>query len=212
MLRSVAIARIKRGLDFRTGTDDDDNIILQLQESQRLLEKGKDLPRFLIEEDDTLTVTEGTADVAIPTGFLREVDEEGFHYVDSTTDETVWLEKLSYEEAKRRFSESDPGRPIAYAIRKDTFAFFPERDADYDLTWSYYKAADVLSTDVENAWLANNPEALIGHAGMVYARDLNNQGAQQRFMQMYQEAWSGQFAEDVERERDNDPLFMGERL
>lgn len=210
MLRSVAIARIKRGLDFRTVGDAD--IVNQLQESQRLLEKGKDLPRFLLVEDETQTIVAGTGEVNLPTGFLREADDLSFQYYDSVNNEQVALEKISVSEGKLRFADSTAGRPRAYALRKDTIAFYPERDISYDLVWSYYKAGTLLDSDITNEWLTYNPEALIGHAGMVYARDLGNVGAQQRFQQMYQEAWAGQFAEDVERERDNDPIYMGGRL
>ena len=49
MLRSVAIQRVSDGLGFRTGLDQ--LIILQLQEAQRDLEKGKTLPLFLLQEN-----------------------------------------------------------------------------------------------------------------------------------------------------------------
>jgi hypothetical protein len=210
MLRSVAITRIKRGLDFRTVGDSD--IANQLQESQRLLEKGKDLPRFLIQEDENFAVTSGSAEIALPTGFLREVEDSSFQYYDTEGGEWVTLEKMSINEAKTRFGEAEPGQPQAYVLRNETVAIYPERDTSYTLVWSYYKAADVLDTDIENAWLEFNPEALIGHAGMMYARDLGNAAAVQRFQALYNEAWANQFAEDVERERDNDPIHMGGRL
>lgn len=212
MIRSAAVARLKRGLDFRLGTVDDTNIVAQLQESQRLLEKGRDLPRWLRQEDATLTVPSGSANVSLPTGFLREVHGEGLRYVNSDGDR-VYLEKVSMEEGLIRFEGYNAGAPIAYAIRKASFTFFPERDVEYSLTWSYYKADDVLSADsTENAWLANNPEALIGHAGLVYAADLGNAEAVQRFTRMFNEAWGAQFAEDIERDLDNDPIEMGGRL
>lgn len=213
MDRDTAVARIKRGLDFRTGTTQDAAIVLQLQESQRLLEKGKELPRWLIEEDDTLSVTSGTAEIALPAGFLKEVDGETFQYYDDSADEWVLLEKMTLNEAKTRFAQSDAGRPVAYVLRKTTVAFYPERDDDYALTWSYYKAADELTTGgTENVWLEFNPEVLIGHAGMVFARDLGNDRAEKRFTQMFVEARAGQIAEDVEREWENDAPTMGGRL
>jgi len=212
MLRSLAISRIKRGLDFRVGSTDDDNLVLQLQESQRLLEKGKDLPRFLIEEDATLVATSGDAEIALPERFLRELEESEFQYYDSEVAEWVTLEKVSINEGRTRFADASSGKPQAYTLRKATIVFWPERDTDYTMTWSYYKAADLLDSDIENAWLEHNPEALIGHAGMRYAADLGNEAARLRFEAMYTEAWSGQFAEDVERDRDNDPIYMGGRL
>ena len=209
MLRSDAVTRINRGLDF--GERSTDLIVAQLLESQRLLEKGKTLPRWLIQEDETMTVTVGTGEIALPTGFIREVEGESFYYVDDETDEPIMLEKMGLHEAKARFYGSDAARPQAYVLRNDTVAFFPERSEEVALLWSYYKKASLLDTDIENEWLANNPEALIGHAGMVLAKDLGNPGATQRFTDLFNEAWGNQFKEDIERERDNDPLIMGGR-
>lgn len=210
MLRSVAIARIQRGLGFRS--DQSDNIILQLQESQRLLEKGRSLPRFLLQEDATLTVASGTGQTAFPTGFLREKDGELLRYYDTDDEEYVFLEKLTKDESLSRFVNVDAGAPIAYAVRKAGIDVFPERDTSYDLTWSYYKSADALTSDIENAWLANAPEVLIGHAGAAMAKDLRDAEAVGIFQSMYSEAWRNMFADDVLLEETGDPIYVGGRL
>jgi hypothetical protein len=208
MLRSEAVARIKRGLDFRTVGDD--NIVSQLQESQRYLERGKTLPHFLIFQED-FALTAGTAQYAVPTRFLMEADDEPFHYVDDE-DEYAFLEKLSYPEALERFGQ-EAGAPRAYALLSSrNFVFFPTPDTDLTLTWSYYRGGEVLTSDIENVWLAENPEVLIGHAGMVYAKDLGNVVAATRFGDLYQEARLGQIAEDIEVSRENDPIYLGGRL
>lgn len=212
MTRDEAVARIKLGLDFRTGTVDDANLVARLVESQRLLEKGKDLPRFLRQEDQTLIVEAEDGTVTLPTGFLREVDGEGPAWTNEYG-QRVGLEKMRMEEAQLRFDTVSAGRPRAYVIRKTSLFFFPIADAEYELSWSYYKSATALSTgSTENEWLANAPEILIGHAGMRYAKDLGNVEAAERFLELFNEAWNAQFAEDYERELDNDLLLMGGRL
>lgn len=210
MLRSVAVARIQRGLGFRA--DQVDNIILQLQESQRFLEKGRSLPRFLKQEDATLVVASGTGQVAFPTGFLREVDGELLRYYDTDDEEYVFLEKLTKDESLSRFVDVDAGPPIAYAVRKAGIDFFPERDASYNLTWTYYKSAEALTSDIENAWLASAPEVLIGHAGMAMAKDLRDMEAVSIFQAMHAEAWKNMFADDILLEEVGDPVYVGGRL
>lgn len=210
MTRDEAVARIQQDTDYRSGQTD--VIVGYLKMAQRLLEKGKDLPRFLIEEDATLVATTGSAEIALPTGFLREVEESEFRYYSTEDAEWVTLEKMGINEAETRFGDADAGKPVAYVLRKDTIAFYPERDTNYTLTWSYYKAAAVLDTDIENAWLKHNPDVLIGKAGYHYALSLSNANAADRFLKLYGEAWANQFAEDVERDRDNAPIHMGGRL
>jgi len=212
MTRDEAVARIKEGLEFRVGTGSDAAIVSRLVEAQRHLELGRTLPNFLVQEDQVLVATAGSAAVDLPVGFIREVEGEGFHYFDVIEDEEVRLEKVSVVEARSRFMDTDPGRPIAYVLRKATMLFYPERDISYSMTWSYYKQAALLTTNIENVWLLHNPDVLIGYAGWKMALDLVNEKAAARFERLFNIAWSGGFAHDIERERDNDPVYMGGRL
>lgn len=218
MLRSAAVSIIQRGLGFRS--DLSDEIISALQQAQRVFELGRSLPWFLKLEDQSFAVTSGSADIALPTSFLREVEGETFHYTDANTSDRVFLEKftdLNLLKSSLDTSDTDPGKPLAYYLRKTTVAIYPERDTSYTLTWSYYKAADILSTDVENAWLQYAPDALIGRAGMLIAEDigLSDPGMQARFNKfksLYETGWSALFSEDVLREEANYPRHMGARL
>lgn len=212
MIRSAAVSLIKEGLAFRTDTMRDASIILRLQQAQRLMEQGKILPRFLLQEDASLAVAAGTAEVSLPTGFLREKKGEELHYNDATTGEPVFLENLGYDVAKQRFFNVDPGKPIAYVLRTSSLIVYPERDVAYTLTWSYYKAADLLTTDIENAWLANAPDLLIGKAGMLIARALRDAEAAALFMEIYTEAGGDVEADDILRDEETRPVVMGSRL
>ena len=81
MTRDDAVTFIKFNLGNRTGTELDAAIIARLAQAQRLLEQGRSLPYFLKLEDQVFVLPPGGADVPFPTGFLREVQDETFHYI-----------------------------------------------------------------------------------------------------------------------------------
>lgn len=206
MLRSEAVARIQRGLGFRT--DQEQNIIDSLQEAQRDLEGGQTLPWFLIQEDAAFAVLASTSTYTFPTDFLRVVEDEGLHYT-SDDGEAIFLTKRTYEENVKFFADVDPGPPQGYTIRKGTIQIWPVPDIAYSLTWSYYKRATLLSTDVTNAWLTEVPELLIGLAGLLIAADLENEASTKKFGAMYQK-WSAWLVTQMaDREDQGMPRAMG---
>jgi hypothetical protein len=206
MFRSVAISRIQQGLGFRT--DLVDPIIAALQEAQREYENGHSLPWFMIQEDATITITSGTQTVALPTGFKRMVETEGITFT-STDDGLRYLEKKPFDEAKVFYSEYDAGEPLAFSLRKASLYFWPEPDANYTATWSYYKAADTLDVDIENVWLANVPDLLIGRAGMIVAADLENTVSFQKFDAMHTRWRDWLYAQIADREDQGMQRAMG---
>jgi hypothetical protein len=215
MLRSAAIARIKRGLGFRD--DLDNEIISALQEAQRLLETGRTLPDFLKVENEALLVPMGDSEVALPSGFLREVDDEGLHFVGSTPDAISFIPKDRYDTLAQSFVNVSPGAPRAYKLMKGSILFFPySRDQDYTLYWSYYKRSMSLAAETgDNEWLNEEtgaPEALIGKAGLIIAMDIRDADAAVIFQKMHTEGWSGAFAATIERNLAQKPLRMGSRL
>ena len=209
MTRDEAIAEIQWHLGNRS--DLFDQIVLALQRAQRQLELGRTLPWFLKEEDDTLSLSVGSADVAFTTGFLREEQDEAFHY--AGTNGIVYLEKVNLDIGNKRFSDTDSGRPRAYAIREASWKFWPERDTAYDLTYTFYKSAGALTSNVtDNAWLVNAPEALIGKAGGIVAAVIAHDRAKALFDEMFMIAFAEVIAENEMRERENKPLYIGGRL
>lgn len=212
MNRSAAVARIQRGLGFRS--DRSDEIVSALKEAQRLLERGTTLPYFLLQEDESLVFPSGTAGVTLPSRFLREKDGEGPHFT-TTENKRLYLEKIDQYTADVRFFDADAGKPIAYVLRKNTIIAYPERDTSYTTTWSYYQGAVSLDNDVENAWLEEEygaPEVLIGAAGISIAKDLRNAPAVELFTLMFNAAWRGMLGDMFEREAENLPLAMGSKL
>lgn len=215
MDRDTAVARIQQGLGFRQ--DLNDQIVGALKEARRLLETGRSLPDFLLQEGQTLLLPAGNADVPLPTGFIMEFQEEGLWYVKALGfKETIWLEKLDFDIGNTRFVRSDPGSPLAYTLRGSKIHFWPARDVAYTLNWAYYKRSKDLSTNVpDNEWLADDagaPEALIGRAGMIIAADLADTAAVQKFSSMYTISWNGISAMSNQLDEENRPLAVGSRL
>jgi hypothetical protein len=217
MTRDEALAFIKFGLGNRTGTELDTAIVDRMKQAQRLLEQGRTLPYFLKMEEQSFALPSGSADVPFPAGFIREVQNETFHYADTQTasNDTIYLEKVNPQEGKQGFftTETNSGRPRAYSIMKSGFRFFPARDRAYTLTFSYYKSAGTLDSNVaDNAWLVNSPDILIGRAGALIAEVIAHDRAKAAFDQQFMIAWNSMFAEGVMREEENDPLSIGARL
>lgn len=207
MLRSLAVARIQQGLGFRS--DRATEIITALQEEQRDLERGKTLPKFLLLEDQALTLAATANAVALPATFLRRSNIL-ISYISPYSTRPRFIPWRDYGAAARDYGAFNPGGPAAVSIRKSTLWFEPLSDRAYSLTWTYYKKADLLTTDIENAWLAadNSPELLIGGAGLRMALDMRNKDAVQVFSVMQQKARAALFGDTVTEEAD-DQVTMG---
>src|SRR4051812_46905599 len=178
MLRDVAVTRIQDGLGFATRQSD--KIILRLQEAQRELEMGKTLPKFLLQEDSSLNLLTNAITVNLPTGFLRVDDDyEPFYFTSEFTPVSIALYRGS--DFTRVFNsiwtDDTPVAPKAMVVRNTTVNFITVSDADYTIFWQYYKAAAALTTNIENEWLANAPEWLIGEAGWRMAMDARDKDA-----------------------------------
>lgn len=218
MTRDEAVARIQRGLGFRD--DLTDEIIASLKEARRLLETGRSLPDFLLQEEQTLNVPAGSANVALPDGFIREWQEQPLRFTSPDNDALiVVLEKLDYIIGEQRFppDNTDAGRPIAYTLLGSSIKFWPaERDTSYALRWAYYKHSVDLSTNVaDNEWLQDDDggiEALIGRAGQIIAGDLADTVSLQKFSAMHAVGWNAITSESDLQDQENRPLAMGSRL
>lgn len=210
VLRSLAVARIARGLGFRSGLDT--VIIDALQEAQRSLEAGdKTRPRFLLQEDATLTLAAATHATTLPTGFLGIKDDERPHFVGTSSDTPIFLTPKSYEDAvvSQIRTADTPRGPSIYVLRTTTIDFITTADVAYIFTWSYYKSAALLTTDIENVWLANAPDWLNGEAGLLVAMDLRDKAAVEIFTGMARRGRAMCFGDIVSREDNESPRAMG---
>jgi hypothetical protein len=212
--RSEAVIRINDGLGFRpSGHSLEPKIILRLQEAQRDLEKGKTLPRFLIQENQTLTLLADTHSVLLPTGFIRESDDNRLHFFNQSSDIAQYLKPKRYSDAVvSNLREQGPVGPSIYVIRNQTIDFITLADVDYVLSWDYYKADAVLQTDVENAWLREASEWLIGEAGYRMAKDLRDADGVQLFDGLRTQGRAAVFGDIIADEDSGGPLIMGVNL
>lgn len=211
MTRTEAITRIQDGLGFAVRQEA--KIILRLKEAQRDLEKGKTLPKFLLQEDQTLTLLNNTSTVALPTGFLRIDDDNPPHFfVAGEVKPTFISMKRNYRDALEANYSDEPSGPKVAVIRNSVIDFITTADADYTLTWNYYKAADVLDSDAENAWLANASDWLIGEAGWRLAQDNRDKDAMALFQNLLTRGRAATFGEILAAEDSSGPLIMGANL
>lgn len=213
MTRTQAIARIARGLGFRQSLDP--TIVIDvLKEAQRDLESGKSLPRFLVREDQTLTLVSGTHSVALPADFIRLDDEVLPYFTPANSDIPRFLKSVSFVDGVvSQFSQATTVEaPSIFVVRADTLDFITTADVSYTLTWNYFAKAEVLDTDVENLWLKFAPDWLIAEAGKRLARDFRDAEALNSFSAMLQEARAAVFGETLAQETSGGSIQMGANL
>lgn len=222
MMRDDAVLRINRGLGFLpVGHGQTQDIIQCLQEAQRDLEKGKTLPRFLLLEDQSLTLLVGEHSAALPADFLRPDDDNTLYYVAQDSHLPHYLLPFrSYRDAVLAVQSTQrPDQPAQstdapsiYVIRGSTIDFITFADNTYNFLWNYYRKADLLTTNIENLWLQHAPEWLIGEAGLRMAMDKRDRGAVELFTSMMQKGRMATYADDRVLEDSSGPIAMGGNL
>lgn len=207
-MRDDAVSRIQQALGFRI--DRIAECQAALIEAQRLLEKGQSLPKFMLNEDQPLTLLAGTSSVALPDDFLRRSRDIPITFLPIYSNRPKEIPWRDYEHARMAYRHYNPRGPLVAALRKDSIFFTPTADRDYALTWTYYKKAALLTTNIENVWLSddNMPEFIIGVAGLSIASDIRNQAAMAIFQSMQARAKAALFGEQVQDEAD-DGITMG---
>jgi hypothetical protein len=216
MTRDEAVEEIKQGLSYRR--DGDDEIVTALQRAQGLLERpGRTLPYFLIEENATLVTVAGTQTVALPTGFIKEVDGFGlrYSYDGSVSPNVKFLKKSSDSQIRAYYTDESgtviEGGPDQYILLKESIRIYPIPDAVYTLYWDFYKEADSLTTNIENAWLEHNPDILIGLAGQRVAARKRDQAAVGLFTGQYNDGLRQLISDNEERDWANRHLYKGSK-
>lgn len=217
MNRSEAVSIIKAGTGFRINQDS--TIIRALQTAQRDLEQGKSLPNFLLQFDAAITVTANNPAITLPTGFLRLHDDYDMYYLNSDGGR-VFLPRRNYTEAYQAYvasgdeddspATSDSAYPQVVVYRNKTSAILiPTPTVGFTAYLTYYKAADLLDADIENVWLANSANYLIGMAGLHVAGPLRDKDAMTYFTTMLKAGASSHMGQIVEDELMGRGLVMG---
>lgn len=201
MLRDDAVARIKRRLLYRSGSTIDADIVNALQDAQVRLEGRPFLPWFLVSEVSSILTTSGEERIPLPTGFIREIEQDALWYYNSAaaTDEQ-WTPLMKDDLDALRSAYPGVGAPKAYALLDDYFRIFPTPDAAYTLKMIFYKEDTVLDTNVENGWLLHAPWLMIGEAGADIAASLGMEKAEMRFDKQAADAVRDLFIETTARE------------
>lgn len=218
MLGSVAVQRVNASIGFRPdGHSLESMIALRFAEAQDDLEMGKTLPKFLLQEDQTLSLLIGTHTVLIPTGFARADDERPISYVVSGTNSPKFLQqKRIYKDAVQAYANSDfntVGFKV-YVLRNSVIDFIINAPSTTTFTWNYYKYAAAFATNTENEWLAHKTAKwwLIGEAGLRVAQDLRDANAVNIFTAMVQKGRAATFGDILAREDESGLLVMGSNL
>lgn len=222
MTRDQAIARINRTMAQRPiGHSLTSQYEDALREAQRDLEMGKTLPKFLLLEDQTLTLLVGEKSVALPDDFLRVDDDNSLYYVADDSHLQHYLTPYRYyrDAVIAVQSQQRPDQPAQttdapsiYTIRGSVIDFVTFADREYELTWNYYRKAEVLGSDVENLWLEHVPELLIGEAGMRIAADARDMSAIKIFEAIAAKARTSMLNKVVLDEEAVGPIIMGGSL
>jgi len=212
MLLSEAIARIQRGLGYRT--DQADNIKLALEETRQALElePGRTLP-FFLRVTEPLTLALGASTIALPSGFIRPYYTEPPYYI-GDEDAIVPLNWFDFPTLLDLYNASDPGAPLGISLRDKAspLEIRPIADAAYSLIWSYYRQSEPLTgNDPDlNKWLIYAPQALWAEAGLRMALDVRDAEATTKFKVFREEAQIGAFREEIIRESYFEgPIQMG---
>jgi hypothetical protein len=91
---------------------------------------------------------------------------------------------------------------------KIQFTFVPTPAVSFTAYLTYYKAAQTLDTEIENAWLANAANYVVGLAG-IQAGDLRDKGAMDKFSMMAKMGGKAFLGDVIEDELAGRPLIMG---
>jgi hypothetical protein len=193
-------------------TDLNASIVSEMQLAQTELEQNKITGKlhFLLSEESETACVGDSADnrIQVPSDMTHEYEYGDLVLIDSDGDE-VFLEKKEWDDLRQAYVDEDAGTPAYYALVGDYFRLYPIPDSNYTVKMVYYKQATVLTTDIENAWLANAPELLIAATGRRMTQYLQNQLAFGMFQQQYIEALDGALKTNTMRAMSNAELCMG---
>jgi hypothetical protein len=206
------------GLSGPVNTGIQDQVRDEFQAQQDELENAEHgtMPWFLENEytNAAFKTTAASPTIAVPTGFLRELDEVRcalFYQDTSQDDEWVPITKADYDELKVTFGDVGSGAPQGYCLLGTNYRVFPTPDAEYPLKALIYMRDAPLETDIENNWLKYAAKVLVGKVGVVAASQLvRDEGAVPYFESMYAQGMAALLRANVARQEAGRSRSMGE--
>lgn len=212
MLRDVARDSIASKLGERTDLNDAIEAEMIVSQETRLEGNAALKPWFLesiMTEIGTTTIDDNT--LALPSDFLGEIDGQGI-WVYVAGGDPVWtkLRKDDFDIATERLTE--PGKPKRYSLQAgDTLILHPTPDAAYSIRMRYYQKQTALTTNIENAWLANAADMMIYDVARQLAKDkLQNDKMSARYKTDFADAVQRVFVENESRKHTNRFYGMGD--
>ena len=174
---NVALNLIMARLGNRTQQALRDNVLLEMQLAQdNAKERIGIIPWFLfLDYTNASFVTVANQEyVELPTDFLELDDEKSAFYWKDTTittpDQWREIKRDSFPTMKKRYEEEVSGDPKLFDVIGSRIYMRPIPDSALDLRLLYYKK-DSSPTDaaMENLWLKDAANWLIGEAGFAMA-------------------------------------------
>lgn len=209
MTRDQAIARIRRLLAFRT--DLEMEIQDALLDTQAELEREPVLPWFLRTEMSAITTTINEERIPVPEDFLQEWDDGTLWRFDSTAtnvdDEWKRLGKTDLEFAYAQHPGT--GEPRVYVLDYEYFRLRPVPDKEYTMKMIYYAEDTVLNSNIENKWLKEAHQFMIGVAGLKVASPVRDRDAFSEFQRMEAQGRARLYTKDQTRMHTNRRYVMG---
>lgn len=194
-------------LGGRSGATLSAQIVAELQFRQSVLEREAELPWFLLEEA-SLTVSAEL--VSLPTGFLREYEDDSF-FIQLSDGTWKCLDKRIPTHVFEDEELLGTAEPAAYYLLNELHVF-PVPASSYTGRFFYYKADATLSADnSENLWSVEAPDLLAAEAGYLVAKYLRDFNASELFMAEIQDARRRLRANNTARKEAARQAFMGAR-
>lgn len=210
MDRDDAVALISQRLGNR-GTSLNTQIVLELQQAQRVYELWPELPWFLSVKNTDLSTSIGDNTVTLPSTFIM-VDEDKAFFITDTEGDQRRLTKNEHSEATGVdwLGRADATIPEQYDIQAFELYLYPKPDAVYALELNYFaQDASLSSGSIENEWLKYAPDVLISEAGLQIARFNQFEIAMQAFTQDRTTAVARMQRQTVARRESDRNALMG---
>ncbi len=210
MDRDAVVTLIAQRLGKR-GTSLDTEIVLELQQAQRIYELWPELPWFLSTKNTGLSTTADDNSVTLPSAFIMADEDKGF-FITNTEGEQQRLTKNENSEAAGTdfLGLADAALPEQYDIQAFELLLYPTPAAVHSLELNYFAQDTTLSTGaIENEWLKYAPDVLISEAGLQIARFNQFEASMQAFAQDRTTAVARMQRQNVARRESDRNALMG---
>jgi hypothetical protein len=153
----------------------DADIITLANVVQERLEQMPELPWFLFIDTDVevtnLSTTATVETLALPSNYLREVEDQEYGlFVKNTDEDDPWVGLWRDEYSVIKKSVTGSGRPSCYDILKNTIYLRKIPDAIYTMRLLYFKRDDdIAAGTTENDWMTYGSDWIMAEVGLMLA-------------------------------------------